>query len=160
MSPFTSAIEKLERPGGALLAPLYAVHRRGEEFFNPWAPFPHTLGDLVRFWIRPGLRGAVRRIEPARRLPEIGERGASITFVGHCTFVIREPGAALLTDPHWGPRAKARRRKTVPGLALEQVPPDALASSRTHITTTATATRWRDCRHRHGGSFRWASPGG
>jgi N-acyl-phosphatidylethanolamine-hydrolysing phospholipase D len=120
-------IEKLEAGDDARLAPLYAAHRRNGVFFNPWAPFPHTLINLVRFWIRPGLRGAQRRIEPAQRLPALGAGGASITFVGHCTFVIREAGATLVTDPHWGPRAKSKSRKTAPGLALDQVPEDSLA---------------------------------
>ena len=120
-------IEKLEVPPDQRGSALYAEHRRDGIFFNPWAPFPHTLLDLVRFWIRPGLRARPRRIEPSRALPEITGRGSSITFVGHCTFAIREAVGVVLTDPHWGPRSKARRRKTPPGLVLEAVPESAHA---------------------------------
>ncbi len=110
---------------------MFAPHRAADRFFNPWAPFPHTARALLRFWIRsiPRQRlGVGRESALVPRALQPGPAASSrVTFVGHATFVIQHAEHVLLTDPHWGPRAKVRRRRTPPGVALDSVPHDACA---------------------------------
>lgn len=60
--------------------------------------------------------------------------GASVTWVGHATFVIRIGGLTILTDPVWSARIPGvARRLTPPGLAWEELPPiDAVVISHNH----------------------------
>lgn len=48
---------------------------------------------------------------------------SSITWIGHCTFLIQVNGLNILTDPIWTKDLKIYRRLTEPGLNIEDLPP-------------------------------------
>lgn len=53
---------------------------------------------------------------------------ATVTWVGHSTFLVQLDGINILTDPHWGTRASpvrftGPRRMVRPGLQLADLPP-------------------------------------
>jgi L-ascorbate metabolism protein UlaG (beta-lactamase superfamily) len=55
---------------------------------------------------------------------QIATAAASLTWVGHATFVLRLGGVLVATDPIWSPRISGViRRKAPPGVALEALPP-------------------------------------
>ncbi len=62
----------------------------------------------------------------------------AVTFVGHATFLIRLPGASILTDPVFSQRCSpvqwaGPRRVRAPGVALADVPrPDVVLLSHNH----------------------------
>ena len=145
-------IETLSVPTDPLDASLYAEHRDENGFFNPWGRFPHSMGALVKFWLRPKLGTPKRRVTPLRALPEVGsDDGGAVTWVGHCTFAIQDGPDVVLTDPHWGPHSKTRRRRTAPGVVLDAIPDDAsVVLSHNHydhldrhtVSRLSTETRW------------------
>jgi N-acyl-phosphatidylethanolamine-hydrolysing phospholipase D len=105
---------------------LYAAHRRGDRFFNPWGRLPIRLRDLLRWYReRPWRRPPE---QPAPRLPNDGAslsqptRGIACTWVGHATFAIQQERGLLLTDPHWGPRALLPPRHVAPGVPIGSLP--------------------------------------
>jgi L-ascorbate metabolism protein UlaG (beta-lactamase superfamily) len=59
---------------------------------------------------------------------------ASLTWVGHATFVLRLGGVLVATDPVWSERIFGGvRRKAPPGVALESLPPlDVVTVSHNH----------------------------
>ncbi|EDL65492.1 hypothetical protein BSG1_00300 [Bacillus sp. SG-1] len=56
-----------------------------------------------------------------RRLQHNREQ-ASITWIGHSTFLIQLNGLNILTDPVWARRMGAGKRLTDPGLDLKEIP--------------------------------------
>lgn len=112
-------------PGDPATA-LYAPHRRGRRFFNPWRPWTIRARDVLRWYLtRP--RGRPPEA-PAPRLPNDGsalgrpEPGLALTWVGHSTFALHHADHVLLTDPHFGSRALVPRRRVAPGLPIERLP--------------------------------------
>ncbi|MFJ6072551.1 MBL fold metallo-hydrolase [Streptomyces sp. NPDC093065] len=71
-----------------------------------------------------------------------GTAGASVTWVGHATFVVRLGGLTVLTDPVWSPRIPgAGARLTPPGVAWEELPRvDAVVVSHNHYDHLDAAT--------------------
>jgi N-acyl-phosphatidylethanolamine-hydrolysing phospholipase D len=71
---------------------------------------------------------------------------ASLTWVGHSTFLIQAGGANILTDPHFGERASpvgfaGPKRGTAPGIALSDLPPiDMVVISHNHYDHLDAAT--------------------
>ncbi|GGM74144.1 membrane protein [Longimycelium tulufanense] len=78
-------------------------------------------------------------------LPELPTNTASITWVGHATFVLRLGGACVLTDPVWSARIPGvPRRLTPPGLAWSALPRvDAVVISHNHYDHLDAATMRR-----------------
>ncbi len=126
-----------EAQGRALVSPdsLYLPHGRRGGWFNPWWPNPGSRWNLLRwkFFYRNPYADARRRAPEVPVLPNDGrylaqaETSASITWVGHCTFAVKESRDTFLTDPHFGPRALWPRRYQPPGLPIESVPANAFA---------------------------------
>ncbi|MDA0999804.1 MAG: MBL fold metallo-hydrolase [bacterium] len=114
---------------------LYWAHGGPGKWFNPWWPNPGTRANLLKwkFLYRndyaPGrwLPSKVARVENAGDYLGQTESSASITWVGHCTFVVKDGPATLVTDPHFGPRALVYARHHPPGVPLGKVPGDAVA---------------------------------
>ena len=106
---------------------LYAPHRRGNRFFNPWGRLSIRQRDVLRWY-----RERPWRRPPERPAPRVANDGASLskpvtgiacTWVGHATFAIQHERALLLTDPHWGPRALVPPRHVPPGVPIGALPP-------------------------------------
>jgi N-acyl-phosphatidylethanolamine-hydrolysing phospholipase D len=113
-------------------ATLYAPHGERGSFFTPWSSWRPSFWRLVRWRIsrNPYEKGGSREIprvsNDGSSLAHV-ENSASITWVGHATFVVHDEGDVLLTDPHFGERALIPRRIVPPGIPIESVPPDAFA---------------------------------
>ena len=114
---------------------LYASHGRPGEWFNPWWKRRH--GPLSYYRMRLFYRNewwTAKRTPP--RVPTVAndgdylsepERSTSFTWVGHCTYVVKDGGDTFLTDPHFGARAFFPKRLHPPGVPIEKIPADAFA---------------------------------
>ncbi|MEZ0228000.1 MAG: MBL fold metallo-hydrolase [Planctomycetota bacterium] len=94
--------------------------------FDERATQRRGLGELLR-WQVTSLLGAGRDrtgfVTP-RRDGAIPASGASLTWIGHATFVLRLAGKLVATDPIWSMRVGGVvKRKAPPGVPLEAVPP-------------------------------------
>lgn len=115
-------------PGSAAeVAILYAPHRFGGKFFNPWGEEPPGIRNLLRWKL--SKRGFDR--SAALDIPVVENDGASLqgivdgaelTWVGHSTFAIHDRRDVVLTDPHFGRRALLPARRRPPGIPLHAVP--------------------------------------
>jgi L-ascorbate metabolism protein UlaG (beta-lactamase superfamily) len=118
-------------------------HYDGQHFFNPG-----PRGSARGLWqvLRWRMRKGQRAIWPGRVLdPEFAPPPATvppdsvaITFINHASFLIRLPGAVVLTDPIFNERCSpvswaGPRRARAPGIALEDLPrPDVVVLSHNH----------------------------
>jgi N-acyl-phosphatidylethanolamine-hydrolysing phospholipase D len=118
------------QPPGDVRAP----HRDADGFFNPWQRYER--GGLWAYlrWQLFERNPYDRSAEPS--VPSVENDGAylagvedsaSITWVGHATFVVHEGDDVFLTDPHFGKRSFIPARSTPPGLPLAAIPADAFA---------------------------------
>lgn len=112
-------------------------------------PLP-TFRDIWRILREGGFsgRGHDRAAEAARvpvkrgPLPTVAPGQASLTWIGHATYLIRAGGLTILTDPVLGRRIPGRiRRQTPPGIPLDELPPiDAVILSHDHYDHLDTWT--------------------
>lgn len=116
-------------------------HCDGARFFNPYQRVDRSIGDLLRWWGAGGARPWPRRVagEPDRSpLPAVDRASIAFTFIGHSTFLIRDAGVALITDPvfttHAGPfGVLGPRRVRPPARPIDALPPiDAVLLSHSH----------------------------
>ena len=117
-----------------------AVKRRSR-YENAWPHPAHGLLDVLRWKFGFGPREAVplvsenfppdklSPVEPdLQRIESPDSSRIQLTWIGHMTFLIQHNGKNILTDPIFGncltpfPLLRLPRR-TLPGLALEQLPP-------------------------------------
>lgn len=114
------------------VAALYAPHRRGGRFFNPWGQRLPSVLDLLRWRLSHNPYGRRRAID----VPVVANHGAGLaraapepelTWVGQSTYVLHDGEDVLVTDPHFGPRALLPRRLSPPGLPLGALPPHTVA---------------------------------
>jgi N-acyl-phosphatidylethanolamine-hydrolysing phospholipase D len=110
---------------------LPAHHHPDGGFRNPWPAAPqHGLGSFLK-WVllrerpKPGNppRVSSAPFEPAS--PD--DQGASITWIGHSTFLIQSRGIGILTDPIWSNRASpvqfvGPHRYVAPPLQISDLP--------------------------------------
>jgi len=117
-------------------------HCDGQCFFNPGAGAPaRGLGQVLR-WRLQGARASWPRDvanEVVAPPPSAVAPGmTAITFINHATFLIRLPGAVVLTDPIFSDRCSpvpwaGPMRARPPGVALADVPrPDVVVLSHNH----------------------------
>lgn len=105
---------------------LDAEHRHDGRFFNPWKPFKLNYGAAARqLFIRNRYKdqdfGEVPRQDEA--LQAFQQSGPdSVTWIGHATMMIRESEDIVLTDPHFFDWALLAKRKTPPGLQVDEIP--------------------------------------
>src|SRR5947208_2229336 len=104
-------------------------HFDGQRFFNPGGEKSGGLLRVLRWLVaRRRTRWPRRIADPAPApLPAAPPDGLAATFVNHSAFLLRLPGATVLTDPIWSERASPLRwagphRVRRPGLAFEQLP--------------------------------------
>jgi L-ascorbate metabolism protein UlaG (beta-lactamase superfamily) len=104
-------------------------HFDGERFFNPGARNGRPFAAVPRMLAEPRAPWPasvpVQPRPPAARDPHAW---ASVTFVGHSTFVIQTVAATMVTDPMFSERASpvsfmGPRRVRQPGVSLDQLPP-------------------------------------
>ncbi|GMU64891.1 MAG: hypothetical protein AMXMBFR36_11650 [Acidobacteriota bacterium] len=118
------ALQMTTRPDPATL---FAPHRRGGRFWNPWGAARRSFFDAFRWQLRRApartrLAGGVPRVEAdTDRLRRAAER-AELTWIGHASFALHEGETVALLDPHFGARALLPSRQTPPGLPLAAVP--------------------------------------
>lgn len=116
---------------------LYWPHGAPGAWFNPWWPNPGSRITLLKwkFLYRNEFAAVKRSRTP--EVPVVPNDGAylsrpeeppSITWVGHCGFVIREEESVILTDPHFGDRALLYGRLQPPGVPPASVPGGAAAT--------------------------------
>jgi N-acyl-phosphatidylethanolamine-hydrolysing phospholipase D len=112
---------------------LEASHRENGKFFNPWRRDPKTFWDIVNWQLfspNPYDKNRQPDIPTVENdgayLKEKADR-ASVTWVGHATFVVHDGDDVFLTDPHFTNRALLPRRIVPPGLPIEAIPEDAFA---------------------------------
>jgi N-acyl-phosphatidylethanolamine-hydrolysing phospholipase D len=105
-----------------------------------------------------------RRRGPMERLATLANDGselrrnghlATVTWVGHSTFLIQVDGLNILTDPHWGNMASpvrfaGPRRIAAPGIHFEDLPPiDVVVISHDHYDHLDEGTVRRLARVHH-----------
>jgi N-acyl-phosphatidylethanolamine-hydrolysing phospholipase D len=122
---------------------------RDSRYRNPWPDLPPEprRGDVFqwawqRFWsdLPPNPRpDQIPRTEPTPARPRLAAgEAARVTWIGHASFLLQLPGANVLTDPVFGPRASpltwaGPKRFVRPGLAIDALPPiDAVLVSHDH----------------------------
>ena len=115
-------------------ASLYAPHGEPGAWFNPWHPQqkksstifaggPHGARTLENDAFRltcPGWKTLAPR-SPHR------ENSASVTWVGHSTFVVHDDEDVFLTDPQFNTRAFLPKRYHPPGVPISSIPGSAFA---------------------------------
>jgi L-ascorbate metabolism protein UlaG (beta-lactamase superfamily) len=117
-------------------------HYDGRHFFNPGLRRPaRGLVQVLRWRLR-GERSAWPELvsDPPHPPPPdaVGPDSVAITFINHASFLIRLPGAVVLTDPIFSERCSpvtwaGPRRARAPGLALADLPrPDIVLLSHNH----------------------------
>ncbi len=112
---------------------LYLPHGGDRAWFNPWWRSPNRFGSFLRwkFYYRNPFLAEKARPPEVPRVENDGaylsepELGASITWAGHCTFVVKDGADTFVTDPHFGSRALIYGRVQPPGLPVEKIPGDA-----------------------------------
>jgi N-acyl-phosphatidylethanolamine-hydrolysing phospholipase D len=118
-----------KKTAGEEAALVYARHREGDRYYNPWLlNKEHGLKELVRWRFSAKLAYSgqeaayLPRVLPdvARRINAFG-RGDFLVWIGHATFLIRVNGQYWLTDPVFSERAFVPKRRTPPAMSLEDL---------------------------------------
>jgi L-ascorbate metabolism protein UlaG (beta-lactamase superfamily) len=103
-------------------------HFDGKRFFNlggvevqPFTAVPRMLREPKKKW--PEWIDAQPHVPPA-----LEDSAATVTFIGHSTFLIQAPGGNLLTDPMYSMRAgpfniAGPKRVRPPAVRFEDLPP-------------------------------------
>jgi L-ascorbate metabolism protein UlaG (beta-lactamase superfamily) len=118
-------------------------HYDGRHFFNP-GPRGAARGllQVLRWRMRKGQRAVwpKRVLDPEFAPPpgHVAPDSVAITHINHASFLIRLPGAVVLTDPIFSERCSplsriGPKRARPPGIALEDIPrPDVVLLSHNH----------------------------
>jgi L-ascorbate metabolism protein UlaG (beta-lactamase superfamily) len=105
-------------------------HFDGRRFFNPEGPESRGLVDFWRWKLGGGRidwpASAGGLVEP-QVAESVSPGEASVTFVGHATFLIQLPGMNIVTDPVWSDRCSpvswaGPRRVRPPALEWDRLP--------------------------------------
>ena len=113
---------------------LRATHRDEQgRFFNPWLRQQRSLWRLVRWRLsRNSLDTGGQAPPPAPRVANPGsylkdpKAPASLTWVGHATFVIQWGGQVVVTDPFFSRRALVVERLVPPAFGPQAIPAGAV----------------------------------
>lgn len=126
-----------ETAEGARVEDLYAPNRDPSgRFFNPWLPQEKSGWDFWRWKLsrRAGVADAAEG-NPGGPAPVPNDGAylrdpvepASLTHVGHATFVLHWGGPVIVTDPFFSPRAAIIRRLVPPAFGPDAIPDGAVA---------------------------------
>jgi L-ascorbate metabolism protein UlaG (beta-lactamase superfamily) len=105
-------------------------HFRGGRFFNPGAPGPRGLADVLKWkrTSRPEPSPALVPVSPSIPPAAIDSPALLVTLVNHSTVLLQQCGGNILTDPIWSDRCSpfsfaGPRRHRMPGVNFEHLPP-------------------------------------
>jgi L-ascorbate metabolism protein UlaG (beta-lactamase superfamily) len=103
-------------------------HFDGARFFNPQGTAPQSLSSVPRMLLEPRVAWPRHIDTPLQAPPPLNDAAATITFIGHSTFLIQTPAGNLLTDPMYSERAgplnlAGPRRVRRPAIAFDDLPP-------------------------------------
>ena len=111
-------------------AKLYAPHRDADgRFFNPWLVQDKSTWDLFRWWLSSSSLGDMK--DEDYPVPTVVNNGAylrdpkapaSLTWVGHATYVVQWGGQVVLTDPFFSGSAAVVGRNAPPAFGLDALP--------------------------------------
>jgi len=101
-------------------------HFDGDRFFNPTGPMVQPLSAVPRMLTERRAPWPARIDEPERR-PPVLDGAATVTFIGHSTFLIQTATGNILTDPMYSQRAGplnvfGPRRVRQPAVRFEDLP--------------------------------------
>lgn len=113
---------------------LYAPHRDARGiFFNPWLKQNRSILNFFRWRLSANSLGNQADLDlPTPTEANSGDylkdpaAPASITWVGHATYVIQWSGQVILTDPFFGGWAAIAPRIIPPAFGQEAIPPGAI----------------------------------
>jgi N-acyl-phosphatidylethanolamine-hydrolysing phospholipase D len=137
-------------------------------FINPGAPSLDTRFSSVLKWKfvdRPKRQppaGPTPRAQPAFVTPRGRPGVATVTWIGHSSFLVQLGAVNILTDPMWSDRASpvqwaGPKRLSPPGLPIEGLPPiDLVVQSHNHYDHLDDRTVRRLARAHP--EARWAAP--
>ncbi|MGE0822306.1 MAG: MBL fold metallo-hydrolase [Candidatus Binatia bacterium] len=116
------------------VASLYAPHGEPGEWWNPWNPQKKRWTTIFRWWFsRSSYTGDWRNPPVVAQVTNDGgsfatpENSASVTWVGHSTFVVHDDADVFLTDPQFNTRALLPKRYHPPGVPISSIPASAFA---------------------------------
>jgi L-ascorbate metabolism protein UlaG (beta-lactamase superfamily) len=140
----------------------HSDHYDGKHFFNPGTTASaRGLLQVLRWRLRGGRTAWPASIsDPAFPPPPgtVGSGSAAITFINHASFLIRLPGATILTDPIFSQRCSpvsraGPKRVRPPGIPLADLPrPDVVLLSHNHYDHMDLPSL-REIQRRHAPSF-------
>ena len=115
--------EQVESTDPALL---YAPHFRDGRYFNPWMPMEKDFSDFLKWRLSEKTpfpqaeRNDVPKVAAGLHERILSSPDDFIAWIGHATFLIRIKGEYWITDPIFSERALLPKRKTAPGLSLDE----------------------------------------
>ena len=106
-------------------------HFDGKRFFNPDGPPPQPQSAVPRMLLAERTRWPEHIDVHFQQPPNLDGARASITFIGHATFLIQTPSGNFLTDPMYSQRAGpwnvvGPRRVRQPAVRFDDLPPIAV----------------------------------
>lgn len=115
-------------------ASLYAPNGEPGAWLNPWLPQKKRWSTIFRWAVsRSAYTGKWRDPLEVPRVVNDGssfafpEHSASVTWVGHSTFVVHDDEDIFLTDPQFNTRALIPKRYHPPGVPISSIPGSAFA---------------------------------
>lgn len=118
-----------DRVKAAKVEDIYAPNHDGEAFFNPWMPMDKKgFSALLQWRLSPRMKYTDEEMQYLPKvLPDAAERILAagdkdfIFWVGHGTYLMRLGGQYWLTDPMFSDRALLPKRKTPPGITIDEM---------------------------------------
>ncbi len=95
---------------------------------------PHSLATVLK-WMSRRRRPAPKRAEVPVQVPDFGliARAASLTWIGHATWLVRLCGRSIVTDPVWSETlGPGITRNVRPPMSIDQASPDVVLVSHNH----------------------------
>ncbi len=105
---------------------LYAQHLEDGRYFNPWMRMQTGFVDFLRWQLSektpysPGEENYAPTVVPGLHERIRSSPHDFIAWIGHASFLIRINGEYWVTDPIFSERALLPKRKTPPGLSLDE----------------------------------------
>ena len=133
-------------------------HFDGRRFFNPTGDTGQPFSKVPRMLREPRTPWPAHVDVRPQVPPPLNGAAATVTFIGHATFLIQTAAGNILTDPMYSERASplawiGPRRVRQPGVRFDDLPPISTVLL-SHTTTTTEICR--RCAGLRRGSIRWS----